>query len=180
MSQPLFLEINWGKHLRASKTHSLKFKNHYSLNTDMEVNFFIAFASGIVVGATPCIILILSVFGSSLALLEGRRKFMEICTGLLLGFISTYIAISILFIYFVGILDMFLYFRYIFAAILIGIGIWQIIESKKEDSTIFGTPQKVKGLLKRFIDKNSGVFAFLVGIIFIKKRAHHRLISFQY
>lgn len=133
----------------------------------MEIDFLIAFTSGIVIGASPCILLMLSTFGTSLILIEARRKFIEISIGLLTGMLLAYVGISIAFLYFVEILDFLVYLKYIFAAILIGIGIWQIIESTKEESTIFGTPQKVKAVLKSYIEKNSGSYAFLVGIIFI-------------
>ena len=46
-------------------------------------------------------------------------------------------------------------------------GVWQIAESKLEKSRIFGTTQKVKTILKDFIERNSGFYAFLVGIIFV-------------
>jgi cytochrome c biogenesis protein CcdA len=74
---------------------------------------------------------------------------------------------SILFLYALQFFNLFSGFKYVFAGILIFIGIWQILESKKDESTIFKTPAKVKLVLKDFIDRNSGFYAFLVGIIFI-------------
>ena len=136
----------------------------------MEFTLLIAFLSGIIIGASPCILLMLSAFGSSLILHEDKSKFLIISIGLLSGMILAYVLISILFIYifqFLVVIMVFTVFRYIFAGILIFIGIWQIIECKKEKSIIFGTPEKVKTVLKNFIDKNSGFYAFLVGIIFV-------------
>ncbi len=133
----------------------------------MEVNFFIAFVSGILIGASPCILLMLSIFGSSFILSEEKAKFFKISIGLLSGMILAYILMSILFLYALQVFEIFSFFKYIFAGILISIGIWQIIESKKEKSIIFGTPAKVKLVLKEFIEKNSGFYAFLVGIIFV-------------
>ena len=133
----------------------------------VEINFFIVFISGIVVGLTPCILLMLSVFGSSLILTEEKSKFLRISIGLLTGMIIAYIFISIIFLFLFQVLEVLSYFRYIFAVILISIGVWQIAESKLEKSRIFGTPQKVKTILKDFINKNSGFYAFLVGIIFV-------------
>lgn len=133
----------------------------------MEVNFIIAFLSGLIIGGSPCILLMLSTFGTSLILIEEKGKFLMISTGLLSGMIFAYIVVSYVFLFFVQIFEFFQYFKYVFAAILILIGVWQIIECRKEQSTIFGTPQKVKTVLKDFIEKNSGLYAFLVGIIFV-------------
>jgi len=133
----------------------------------MEVNLFIAFISGMVIGASPCILLMLSTFGTSLILVEEKGKFLKICIGLLSGMIFAYIVVSIIFLYFVQFFEIFFFFKYVFAGILIFIGVWQILECKKEDSKIFGTPEKVKRVLKDFIERNSGFYSFLVGIIFI-------------
>jgi len=133
----------------------------------MEINWIVAFLSGLVIGATPCILLMMSAFGSSLIMTEGRAKFAQISFGLLSGLVFGYIIISVIFLYFIPIFEMLYYFKYLFAGILIFIGIWQIIESKKENSTIFGTPKKVKLVLKNFIERKSGVYAFIVGIIFV-------------
>jgi len=133
----------------------------------MEITFFVAFFAGLLIGATPCILLMVSVFGSSLILVEKRSKFLKIAIGLISGLIIAYILISVIFLLFTPLLDALYLFKYIFAGILIFIGIWQIVEYKKENSTIFGTPQKVKKVLKEFIEKNSGIYAFVVGIIFV-------------
>jgi len=133
----------------------------------MEVNFIIAFVSGLTIGATPCILLMVSAFGSSLILIEEKLKFIKIAIGLISGLIFAYILISTLFLFFLPFLEVLYLFKYFFAGILIFIGIWQIVECKKENSTIFGTPKKVKKVLKDFIEKNSGFYAFLVGIIFV-------------
>jgi len=133
----------------------------------VDVNFAIAFISGLSIGITPCILLMLSVFGTSLILTEEKRKFIAISIGLLSGMILAYILISIIFLYFFQLLENFFISSYIFAAILIIIGIWEIIECKKEHSKIYRTPEKVKTILKDFIEQNSGFYAFLVGIIFV-------------
>jgi cytochrome c biogenesis protein CcdA len=133
----------------------------------IEINFFVVFFSGMVIGTSPCILLMLSVFGSSLILTEEKSKFLKISLGLLAGMIIAYIFISIIFVYLFQFFEALSYFKYLFAAILIFIGVWQIIECKLEKSRIFGTPEKVKTVLKDFINKNSGFYAFLVGIIFV-------------
>ncbi|TFF89737.1 MAG: hypothetical protein EU548_06595 [Promethearchaeota archaeon] len=131
----------------------------------MEVNLLITFLSGLAIGFTPCILLMLSAFGASLVLIEEKSKFIKITLGLLSGFISSYLLISLLFLPWVHLFNS-LIFRIIFSIILIALGIWQIIESKKEDSIIFGTPKKIKNVMKRFIEHNSAIYAFFVGIIF--------------
>ena len=133
----------------------------------MEVDYLIAFTSGMLIGASPCILLMLSVFGTSLIITEEKVKFLRISIGLLSGMILTYVVMSIIFLFALDFFNQFFFFEYIFAGVLIFIGIWQIIECKKEKSTIFGTPTKVKLALKNFIEKNSGLYAFLVGIIFV-------------
>jgi cytochrome c biogenesis protein CcdA len=134
----------------------------------VEVTFGLVFLTGLYVGITPCILLMLSAFGTSLILTEDKGKFIKISIGLISGMIFAYIVISILLINFLEILESVNFvIKYIFAGILIFIGIWQIIESRKEKSRIFGTPEKVKMVLKNFIEKKTGFYAFLVGIIFV-------------
>ncbi|MFX1477418.1 MAG: cytochrome c biogenesis CcdA family protein [Promethearchaeota archaeon] len=134
----------------------------------VEVTFGLVFLTGLYVGITPCILLMLSAFGTSLILTEDKGKFIKISFGLISGMIFTYVVISILLINFLEILeDINFIIKYIFAGILIFIGIWQIIESRKEQSRIFSTPEKVKTMLKDFIEKKTGAYAFLVGIIFV-------------
>ncbi|TXT60390.1 MAG: Cytochrome c biogenesis protein, transmembrane region [Promethearchaeota archaeon] len=133
----------------------------------MEVDLIVSFVSGMVIGITPCILLMLSAFGTSLVMIEEKNKFIKISLGLILGMILGYLLISIIFVTLVRILDVIYLFKYIFAGVLIFIGVWQILESGKAKSIIFGTPEKVKTVMKDFIDKNSGLYAFLVGIIFV-------------
>jgi len=133
----------------------------------MDINLLIAFASGLLIGITPCTVLILSVIGGSSVLIEDKSKYIRLSAGLISGCLTAYILISIIFVSFIDILNTIYLFRYIFAGILIFIGVWQIIEYKKEKSIIFGTPQKVKLLLKDFIDKRTGLYSFLIGIIFV-------------
>ena len=132
------------------------------------VNFVIAFFTGLLTGIGPCILLMLSVFGTSLILIEEKRKFIEISIGLILGMILMYIIISIIWVNVRLLLEnAYLFLSYFFAGILIFIGLWQIIEFRKEKSKIFGTPKKIKLVLREFINRNSGIYAFLVGLIFV-------------
>ena len=63
-----------------------------------EVNFLIAFLSGLAVGITPCILLMLSVFGTSVVLAEEKKKFFVISIGLISGMVLAYILVSIIFL----------------------------------------------------------------------------------
>jgi len=129
-----------------------------------EINIFITFLSGLAVGITPCILLMLSVFGTSVVLTEDKNKFLFISVGLISGMVLAYILVSIIFLPFI---EELVFISIIFAGVLIFLGFWQIIECKKEQSSIFKTPEKVKTVLHNFIQKNSGYYAFLVGIIFV-------------
>lgn len=131
-----------------------------------EITLLIAFVSGLVFGFSPCILLLLSTFGTSLILVEEKSKFLKISIGLVSGLIITFILISYLIFMFIEFVAIFRYINIVFAIILICLGIWQIIESRKEDSSLYGTPEKIKLKLKEFIDKNSMFYAFLVGVIF--------------
>lgn len=133
----------------------------------MEVNLLIAFFSGLLIGGSPCVLLMLSTFGTSLILVEEKGKFLKIAIGLIAGMILTYVILTYIFIIILEVAQPHIAIRYIFGGLLIFIGTWQIIESKKDDSTIFGTPRRIKTILKNFIDKNSGFYSFLVGIIFV-------------
>ncbi|MFX1375005.1 MAG: cytochrome c biogenesis CcdA family protein [Promethearchaeota archaeon] len=133
----------------------------------VEVDFFISFFSGVAIGISPCILLMLSSFGASLILTEEKNKFLKISTGLILGMLLVYILMSIIILSFFQILKTILIFNFIFAGILVFIGLWEIADCKKEQSSIFKTPKKVKTLLSNFIQRNSGYYAFLVGIIFV-------------
>lgn len=133
----------------------------------MEIDFIIAFGAGIYVGSTACILLMLTVFGTSLLMIEEKRKYFFISLGLIIGMVVAYLIVTILATFIFGFTDAFFYFRFIFAGILIFIGAWQIIESRKERSLIFKTPEKIKTILKDFMDKNSSFYAFLIGFIFV-------------
>ncbi|MHA2007746.1 MAG: hypothetical protein ACXABO_08590 [Promethearchaeota archaeon] len=133
----------------------------------VDVNIFISFFSGLAIGISPCILLMLSAFGTSLVLTEEKRKYFAISIGLISGMVLAYIVISVMLLNVVVLLEAFIIFNFIFAGILVFIGIWEIVESRKEKSSIFGTPRKVKKVLSNFIEHNSGFYAFLVGIIFV-------------
>ncbi|HME55284.1 MAG TPA: cytochrome c biogenesis protein CcdA [Candidatus Lokiarchaeia archaeon] len=127
---------------------------------------WVSFFSGLIVGVAPCLLLMASVLGTTLVMVEQRSKFLAISTGLILGIIIAYLAVSAAFLALLSVVGLFLYFKYIFGGILITIGIWQIVEFKSQRSIAFGTPQKVKDLLKTFIEKRSGTYAFLLGMLF--------------
>ncbi|MFX0028479.1 MAG: cytochrome c biogenesis protein CcdA, partial [Candidatus Hermodarchaeota archaeon] len=111
-----------------------------------------------------CILLMLSVFGTSIVLTEEKKKFYFISIGLISGMVFAYILVSIVFLPFI---EKLFTINIIFAGLLIFLGFWQIVECKKEQSLIFGTPEKVKTVINNFIQKNSGFYAFFVGIIFV-------------
>ncbi len=125
-----------------------------------------AFLLGLAFGGSPCLLLIMSVLGTTLVAVEERKRYLAISFGLILGLIAAYAAISVIFLAFLSVIGIFTYFKYIFGSILLVIGVWQIVEFKKEKSTIFGTPDRVKSWLNSFIEKQSGAYAFLLGVLF--------------
>ncbi|MFX1294482.1 MAG: cytochrome c biogenesis CcdA family protein [Promethearchaeota archaeon] len=131
-----------------------------------EFTIWIAFLTGLITGISACMLLLLSVLGTSLTIVESRAKYFIISTGLITGLICAYIGVSLLFLFMLNALSVISYLKYIFGGILFTLGVWQIIEFKKEESVIFSTPQRVKSVLKTFIERRSGLYAFLVGLIF--------------
>lgn len=133
---------------------------------ETEFTIGIAFLTGIITGLSACILLLLGILGTSLTTIESRRKYLTISLGLIGGIIVAFLAISILFLLVINALEIITYLKYIFGGILLSIGIWQVVEFKREQSIIFGTNAKIKSILKDFIEKKSGIYAFLVGTIF--------------
>jgi len=133
---------------------------------ETEFTVWIAFVTGLISGLSACMLLLLSVLGTSLTLVESRSKYLIISIGLIVGITAAYLAISILFLLVINALNIITSLKYIFGGILLFLGIWQILEFKREKSVIFGTSTKVKSILKDFIERKSGLYAFLVGLTF--------------
>ena len=131
-----------------------------------EFTIGVAFVVGLVTGISACMLLLLSVLGTSLTIIESRSKYFIISTGLIIGLVCTYLVVSVLFLVTINALSIISLLKYIFGGILLFIGIWQIIEFKSEKSVMFGTSNRIKSVLRDFIEKRSALYAFLVGIIF--------------
>ena len=134
--------------------------------TETEFTIWIAFVTGLITGLSACMLLLLSVLGTSLTMVESRSKYLIISIGLIVGIIVAYLVISILFLLVINALEIVMYLKYIFGGILLFLGIWQILEFKREKSVIFGTSTKVKSIWKDFIERKSGLYALLVGLTF--------------
>ncbi|MHA1731141.1 MAG: cytochrome c biogenesis CcdA family protein, partial [Promethearchaeota archaeon] len=132
----------------------------------MQATAWVAFLAGVLVGVSACMILLLSVIGTAITTIESRGKYAVVCLGLVLGLVSAYVVLGLLFVWFVEAFGVFTYFKYAFGAVLLVLGFWQVAEFRKEKSVVFGTPGKVKGVLREFIDRRSGVAAYLVGVVF--------------
>jgi cytochrome c biogenesis protein CcdA len=130
------------------------------------LSFGIVILSGVVVGVSSCVLLILSLLGTSVASMGDRKNYFAISCGLVCGLLSTYVALSLVYLALIDSLTILTDLRYLFGAFLLIIGVWQIIDFRNEHSIIFGTPQKVKSTLQMFIDKRSGWAAFLLGVLF--------------
>ena len=131
-----------------------------------EYTVWVAFISGVIVGASACMLLLVSLLGTSLILIESRRKYISVSIAFLCGLVVTYCLVTLLYTITIEFLNIALYFKYVLGVALLLIGIWQVIDFKRENSRIFGTPEKVKGILREYLQKRSAPYAFLVGIIF--------------
>lgn len=131
-----------------------------------EFTVWIAFITGLIVGLSACMLLLLSVLGTSLTMVKSRSKYFTISLGLIVGLVSAYLIVSIIFLAVVNALSIITYLKYIFGGGLLFIGIWQVVEFRKEKSVIFGTPDQVKYVIKGFMEKGSGFYALLIGFIF--------------
>jgi cytochrome c biogenesis protein CcdA len=134
--------------------------------TPTEFTIWISFITGLVVGVSACMLLLLSVLGTSLTVIESRGKYLIISLGLIVGLICAYLVVSALFLVLVNAASVLSYLKYVFGIILLLIGVWQILEFQREKSVMFGTPKRVKSILKGFIERQSGVYALLIGMIF--------------
>ncbi len=141
-------------------------RGEFGGSTNDNLNLWFSFGAGILVGVSACMLLLLSVVGTTMTTIEKKSQYAAMSVGLVAGLVVAYMLLSAIFIWLVEVVGIFVYFKYIFGAVLLIIGIWQIVEFKKEKSVIFGTPGKVKGFLKDFINRRTGVAAFLVGIVF--------------
>lgn len=137
-------------------------------DTHAEMDAWVAFVAGIVVGGSPCVLLILSVLGTSASVLEDRRKYATIAVGLVLGIVAAYAIFTGVFLSLVQTVDpaVFTVVKWIFGMALLVVGIWQIAEFRSEHSTIFGTPRGAKNLMKSFVERRSGLYSFLLGLVF--------------
>ncbi|MEX2685034.1 MAG: cytochrome c biogenesis CcdA family protein [Candidatus Sigynarchaeota archaeon] len=127
---------------------------------------WVAFLAGLAIGASACVLLLLGTIGTAVTSATTRRHYTIISTGLVLGVLAGYVVIGAFFTWFVISLDFLNALKYIFAVALLIIGIWQILDFKREKSIIFGTPGKVKDAMKRLISGKTGTGAFVVGLMF--------------
>lgn len=130
------------------------------------LDFGVVLGSSIIIGLSTCVLLLLSALGASLVAVEKRGQYFAISAGLLIGIVSTYVLVSVVFLAFLESITVFTYVKYLFGGILLVIGIWQVAEAYSERSIIFGTPERVKSIMKSFIERRSGWYAFLLGMLF--------------
>jgi cytochrome c biogenesis protein CcdA len=135
-------------------------------NPMQDMTTWVAFVSGLVVGASPCVLLILSVFGTSLTMETESKHYLRVASGFISGLLLAYILVSFIFVWLMPVIGIFNSLKYIFGGILLIIGLWQILDMKNENSKIFGTPTKIKEILKNLLSQNSGIASMLLGFIF--------------
>ena len=127
---------------------------------------WVAFLAGLALGASACVLLLLGTIGTAVTSATTRRHYAIISTGLILGVLTGYLIVGALFTWFVVSLDFLSVLKYIFAGVLLFVGVWQIVDFKREKSIIFGTPGKVKEAMKRLISGKTGTGAYIVGVMF--------------
>lgn len=134
--------------------------------SSMDITSWVAFVSGLIVGASPCVLLILSIFGTSITLEAKSKKYLSIAGGFIVGVLLAYLVISVIFIWLLPLIDLINNIRIIFGIILLIIGLWQIIDMKNEKSHIFGTPKAIQKILKDLFSRKSGISALVLGFLF--------------
>ncbi len=133
---------------------------------ETEFTIWIAFVTGLIAGLSACMLLLLSVLGTSLTMVESRGKYLIVSLGLIVGITVAYLVVSLIFLIVINALNVITFLKYIFGGILLFLGIWQILEFRREQSVIFGTNPKIKSMWRDFIERKSGIYAFLVGLTF--------------
>jgi cytochrome c-type biogenesis protein len=134
-----------------------------------EFNAWVAFLSGLLSGLSPCVILITGFFGTSLFTTQNKKMFVLSMVLFILGVLSAYFLLGIVFTYFVQFAVSF--FSSIFIKLVIGIpllvlGTWYIIDSFNENSKLFNTPDKLKKFFSKLSLERSTFASFVLGFIF--------------
>ncbi|MCF2140931.1 MAG: sulfite exporter TauE/SafE family protein [Candidatus Lokiarchaeota archaeon] len=135
-----------------------------------EITPWISFVSGVLTGLSPCIILILAVVTPSFSAEKlNKSQFVKIFSGLSLGIICMYILLGLIIIGTFEALANLIYltgFKWILGGIMIGLGIWYILDSFSEKSKLFSTPDLVKKFVSKMLRKGSFIYGFILGFIF--------------
>ncbi|GAB4313426.1 MAG: hypothetical protein Kow0069_14490 [Promethearchaeota archaeon] len=135
-------------------------------STDAGVTPWVAFVAGLVVGVSACMLLLLSVVGTSLASVESRAKYAGVAAGLVGGLAVAYLVLAALFVWLLSAVALLDAFKYGFAAVLLALGAWQLVDFRREKSAVFGTPGRVKSALKSFVEMRAPWASFVVGFVF--------------
>ena len=98
-----------------------------------------------------------------------KRGIGKFLSGFVIGILLVYILVSVLIMSTLEVLAATFFgfwFRFIFAALLVGLGLWYVIDAWNENSRLFSTPPRFKEFFKKLINLQSFKSAFLLGLSF--------------
>lgn len=131
---------------------------------------WLSFFSGFLSGISPCLVLIMAVISPTLSMENlSKKQLSKIFLGLTLGIISMYIILGLAFIGSVEFLQKIFYLdsiKWVLGGLMIGLGIWYILDAFTEKSALFSTPEGIKSKLSDMIRKGNFGYGFLLGFLF--------------
>ncbi len=160
------------------------------------LSYLFIYATGFISGLSPCILLILGFISASYISSEEQKQsqthneanpedksslsesthdksklglHIRFIFGFILGTLLVYSLLSVALIYSLEILSNFVFgkiVQYIFAGLLIFLGLWYIIDASNENSKLFKTPDSIKRMFRTIITTKSMASSFLLGIVF--------------
>jgi len=134
-----------------------------------EYNILLSFITGIFSGLSPCILLITIVLSGSFLSFQEKHKFFLVVIGFIVGILSAYLLIGILFSIFYDYASLILNnftLKIIIGIPLILLGLWYMIDAWNKKSRLFSTPEKFKNLFKKLANKQNLLSAILLGLLF--------------
>lgn len=145
-------------------------QGNFNGDVNNSITPWLSFVSGFLTGLSPCIILILAVVTPSFSAAEtNKRHFIKIFSGLALGIISMYILIGLVILNTLSLAAQIIYSSWIkwgLGGLLLGLGLWFILDAFSEQSKLFSTPVKVKEWIRKMMEKGTFFYGYLLGFIF--------------
>ncbi len=160
------------------------------------LSYLFIYGAGFISGLSPCILLILGFVSASYISSEEEKGgiiaaepkeeskvgktersqtksrlglHIKFIFGFILGTLLVYSLLSVAIIYSLEFLSTFVFgkiVQYIFAGILILLGLWYIIDAGNENSRLFKTPDTIKRMFRTIITTKSMASSFILGMVF--------------